>query len=41
MQLRKLGIACLSVGALYGSETAATRLTISDEVDRAVAFLTD
>src|SRR6266849_605347 len=32
MQLRKLGIACLSVGALYGSETAATRLTISDEV---------
>jgi lipid-binding SYLF domain-containing protein len=32
MQLTKLGIVCLSVGALYGSENAAKRLTTSDEV---------
>jgi lipid-binding SYLF domain-containing protein len=41
MQLRKLGIACLSVGALYGSETAATRLTISDEVLKAIMTAPD
>jgi lipid-binding SYLF domain-containing protein len=32
MQLKKLGIAFLSVGALFGSESAATRLKSSDEV---------
>jgi SH3 domain-containing YSC84-like protein 1 len=32
MQLTKIGIACLSVGALFGSESAATRLKSSDEV---------
>ena len=32
MQLKKLGIAFLGVGALFGSESAATRLRSSDEV---------
>src|ERR1700687_989065 len=32
MQLKKLGIALLSVGALFGSESAATRLKTSDDV---------
>lgn len=32
MQLKKIGIACLSVGVLFGSENAATRLKTSDEV---------
>ena len=32
MHLKKLGIACLSVGVLCGSETAASRLKTSDEV---------
>jgi lipid-binding SYLF domain-containing protein len=32
MQLKRLGIACLAVGALYGSESAANRLKTSDEV---------
>jgi lipid-binding SYLF domain-containing protein len=32
MKLRRLGIACLSAGLLYGSETAATRLKTSSEV---------
>jgi lipid-binding SYLF domain-containing protein len=32
MQLKKIGIACLSVGALFGSESAANRLKTSDEV---------
>jgi len=32
MQLQKIGIACLSVGVLFGSESAATRLKSSDEV---------
>ena len=32
MKLKRLGIACLSAGLLYGSETAATRLKTSAEV---------
>jgi lipid-binding SYLF domain-containing protein len=32
MQLKTIGIACLSVGALFGSESAANRLKTSDEV---------
>ncbi len=32
MHLKKIGIACLSVGALFGSETAASRLKTSDDV---------
>jgi SH3 domain-containing YSC84-like protein 1 len=32
MQLKKIGIACLSVGALFGSESAANRLKTSDQV---------
>src|ERR1700680_719581 len=32
MKLRRLGIACLSAGLLYGSESAATRLKTSSEV---------
>ncbi|HYL76001.1 MAG TPA: lipid-binding SYLF domain-containing protein [Bryobacteraceae bacterium] len=32
MHFKKLGIACLSVGALFGSETAASRLKTSDDV---------
>jgi lipid-binding SYLF domain-containing protein len=32
MQLKKIGIACLSVGALFGSESAANRLKTSDDV---------
>jgi len=32
MHLKKLGIACLSVGVLFGSESAATRLKTSDDV---------
>ena len=32
MKLRRLGIACLSAGLLYGSESAATRLKTSAEV---------
>jgi hypothetical protein len=32
MRLRRLGIACLSVGVMYGSESSATRLKTSDEV---------
>lgn len=32
MKLKRLGIICLSAGALYGSETAATRLQTSAEV---------
>jgi len=32
MKLNRLGIACLSAGLLYGSESAATRLKTSAEV---------
>jgi lipid-binding SYLF domain-containing protein len=32
MKLKRLGIACLSAGLLYGSESAATRLKTSAEV---------
>jgi lipid-binding SYLF domain-containing protein len=32
MKLKRLGIVCLSVGALYGGESAATRLKTSAEV---------
>src|SRR6202165_2823124 len=32
MKLRRFGIACLSAGLLYGSESAATRLKTSSEV---------
>jgi hypothetical protein len=32
MKLKRLGLVCVSVGALYGGESAATRLKTSAEV---------